>query len=47
MAIIPLLREAADRLPAVLAALATGWALGFAPELLRAGIETYCPTPAA
>lgn len=28
-------------LPAVLAALGAGWALGLAPELLRAGIETY------
>lgn len=42
-----------DRIPAwqggridrlgVLAALATGWALGLAPEILRAGVETYLP----
>ncbi len=47
LALIPLLQEAADRLPVVLAGLATGWALGCAPELLRAGIETYCTPPAA
>lgn len=46
LAKIPLLQETADRLPAILAALATGWALGFAPELLRAGIETFRPTSA-
>ena len=47
LALIPLLQEAADRLPAVLAALATGWALGFPPEQLRASIETYRTPPAA
>lgn len=47
LTLLPLLEEAADRLPVALAALATGWALGFAPELLRAGIETYRSTPAA
>ncbi len=47
LALIPLLQEAADRLPVALAGLATGWALGFAPELLRAGIETYRTPPAA
>jgi cyanophycin synthetase len=46
LALIPLLQESSDHLTAVLAALATGWALGFAPEQLRAGIETY-RTPSA
>ena len=44
---IQLLQESANHRTAVLAALAAGWALGLAPELLRAGIETYCLTPAA
>lgn len=49
LAQIALLRESADRLTAVLAALAAGWALGLPPELLCAGIETYRPAarPAA
>ncbi len=38
---IPLLEASAANLTGVLAALATGWALGLVPELLRAGIETY------
>jgi cyanophycin synthetase len=47
LAQIALLQDSADHLTAVLAALAAGWALGLAPELLRAGIETYCFPPAA
>lgn len=47
LAQIQLLQESADHLTAILAALAAGWALGLAPELLRAGIETYRLTPAA
>jgi cyanophycin synthetase len=43
MGLIPLLQSAPERLTAVLAALAAGWALGLTPELLRAGIETYSP----
>lgn len=41
LAAIPLLQESTGHLTGVLAALATGWALGLVPELLRAGIETY------
>ncbi len=41
VAAIPLLRDSAAALPAVLAALGAGWALGLAPEILRAGIETF------
>jgi cyanophycin synthetase len=47
LAPIPLLQESRDHLVSVLAALAAGWALGLAPELLRAGIETYRSTPVA
>ena len=44
---IPLLQQSAENLTGVLAALSTGWALGLVPELLRAGIETYCSDSAA
>jgi cyanophycin synthetase len=41
--------EEADRNPrlaeGLLAAVATGWALGLEPSLLRAGLETYLPEP--
>jgi len=47
LAQIQSLQNSADHVTAVLAALAAGWALGLAPELLRAGIETYRFTPAA
>jgi cyanophycin synthetase len=47
LAQIALLHDSTDHLTAVLAALAAGWALGLAPELLRAGIETYRNIPAA
>ncbi len=43
VAAIPLLQTAESHLAGVLAALGAGWALGLAPELLRAGIETYVP----
>jgi cyanophycin synthetase len=41
LAAVPLLNESADHLAGILAAVGAGWALGLAPELLRAGIETY------
>lgn len=41
LAMIPALTESPAMLSPILAALATGWALGLAPEILRAGIETY------
>lgn len=31
--------------PVVLAAVATGWALGIAPELMAAGLETFASSP--
>ena len=47
IAAIPLLQAHGDHQTAVLAALAAAWALGLVPELLRAGIETFCIAPAA
>jgi cyanophycin synthetase len=47
LAIVPLLQESNQHLAGILAALGAGWALGLSPELLRAGIETYRPDPAA
>ena len=47
LADIPLLKESAAHQTGVLAALATGWAIGLVPDLLRAGIETYCNDTAA
>jgi cyanophycin synthetase len=47
LAAVPLWQESADHLPGILAALGAGWALGLSPEMLRAGIETYRPEPAA
>lgn len=45
LATVPLLQESSEHLAGILAALGAGWALGLAPELLRAGIETYRPAP--
>ena len=48
--VVPLLQSAdhgTEHLACILAALGAGWALGLSPELLRAGIETYRPDPAA
>lgn len=41
LALISVLNESPATLTPILAALATGWALGLSPEILRAGIETY------
>lgn len=41
LALVPVLNESPAMLTPILAALATGWALGLSPEILRAGIETY------
>lgn len=41
LALVPVLNESPATLTPILAALATGWALGLSPEILRAGIETY------
>lgn len=50
LAAVPFLAESGDpteHLAGILAAVGAGWALGLAPELLRAGIETYhFPVPA-
>ncbi|MCX8087585.1 MAG: cyanophycin synthetase [Rhodocyclaceae bacterium] len=47
LSLIPLLSESREHLAGILAAIGAGWALGLSPELLRAGIETYSPEPAA
>jgi cyanophycin synthetase len=39
---VPLLHTSQEHLPGILAALGAGWALGLSPDMLRAGIETYC-----
>jgi cyanophycin synthetase len=44
---LPLLQDSPAHLPSILAALGAGWALGLTPEILRAGIETHRPDPAA
>ncbi len=47
LAAIPLIQQSPEHLTGILAALGTGWASGLTPELLRAGIETFCISPAA
>ncbi len=44
---LPLLQDSPAHLSGILAALGAGWALGLTPEILRAGIETHRPDPAA